>query len=148
MDLMLKECNGYASDDIADKDATPEYAKVEPLKTFGHLRDDGLTACGNWLYTGIYPEEGKNMALRREKPKAGDYLGHGWGFVWPANRRSIYNRASADPSGKPWSAKKKLVWWGAAQKEWDGNDGPAISPAMAPGAAPAEDAPVKGVRGT
>src|SRR5205809_484338 len=124
------------------------HAKGEPLKTFGHLRDDGLTACGNWLYTGIYPEEGKNMALRREKPKAGDYLGHGWGFVWPANRRIIYNRASADPSGKPWSEKKKLVWWDAEQKKWVGNDVPDFSPTMAPDAPRAKDGPFKGVSGT
>ena len=148
MELVLKECNGYATDDIADKDGKPQYAKGEPLKTFGHLRDDGLTACGNWLYTGIYPEEGKNMALRREKPKAGDYLGHGWGFVWPANRRIIYNRASADPSGKPWSEKKKLVWWDAEQKKWVGNDVPDFSPTMAPDAPRAKDGPFKGVSGT
>src|SRR3989454_599122 len=113
----------------------------EPLKTFGHLRDDGSTACGNWIYTGIYPEEGKNLALRREKPKEGDYLGHGWGFVWPANRRIIYNRASADPSGKPWSEKKKLIWWDAEAKKWVGNDVPDFSPTMAPDAPRAKDGP-------
>src|SRR5437773_2751736 len=132
----------------AEKDGAPLYKKGEPLKTFGHLRDDGSTACGNWIYTGIYPEEGKNMALRREKPKAGDYLGHGWGFAWPANRRIIYNRASADPSGKPWSEKKKLIWWDAEAKKWVGNDVPDFSPTMAPDAPRAKDGPFKGVSGT
>jgi formate dehydrogenase major subunit len=148
MELVLKECNGYATEDIADKDGKPLYKKDEPLKTFGHLRDDGSTACGNWIYTGIYPEEGKNMALRREKPKAGDYLGHGWGFAWPANRRILYNRASADPSGKPWSEKKKLVWWDAEAKKWVGNDVPDFSPTMAPDAPRAKDGPFKGISGT
>src|SRR3989441_10909715 len=148
MELVLKECNGYATEDITDKDGAPLYKKGEPLKTFGHLRDEGSTACGNWIYTGIYPEEGKNLALRREKPKAGDYLGHGWGFAWPANRRIIYNRASADPSGKPWSEKKKLIWWDAEAKKWVGNDVPDFSPTMAPDAPRAKDGPFKGVSGT
>src|SRR2546426_284903 len=148
MELVLKECNGYTTEDLTDKDGAPLYKKGEPLKTFGHLRDDGSTACGNWIYTGIYPEEGKNMALRREKPKAGDYLGHGWGFAWPANRRIIYNRASADPSGKPWSEKKKLIWWDAEAKKWVGNDVPDFSPTMAPDAPRAKDGPFKGVSGT
>src|SRR5438034_9978391 len=58
----------------------------------------------------------------------------GWGFAWPANRRIIYNRASADPSGKPWSEKKKLIWWDAEAKKWVGNDVPDFSPTMAPDA--------------
>ena len=148
MELVLKECNGYATEDITDKDGASLYKKAEPLKTFGHLRDDGSTACGNWIYGGIYPEEGKNLALRREKAKAGDYLAHGWGFVWPANRRIIYNRASADPSGKPWSEKKKLIWWDAEQKKWVGNDVPDFPGTMAPDAPRAKDGPFKGVSGT
>jgi formate dehydrogenase major subunit len=95
MELVLKEINGYATEDITDKDGKPQYAKGQPLKAFAHLRDDGATACGNWIMGGVYPEEGKNLAARREKPKEGDYLAHEWGFVWPANRRILYNRASA-----------------------------------------------------
>jgi formate dehydrogenase major subunit len=148
MELVLKECNGFATEDISDKDGKLLYKKGEPLKTFGHLRDDGSTACGNWIYTGIYPEEGKNLALRREKPKAGDYLGHGWGFAWPANRRILYNRASADPSGKPWSEKKKLIWWDAAQKKWVGNDVPDFNPTMPPDAPRQKEGPFKGISGT
>jgi formate dehydrogenase major subunit len=26
----------------------------------------------------------------------------GWAWAWPLNRRILYNRASADPQGKPW----------------------------------------------
>jgi len=150
MELVLKECNGYATDDIPDKDKPGEfvYKKGQPVRTFAHLRDDGMTACGNWIYGGIYPEEGKNLALRREKPKEGDYLGHGWGFAWPANRRILYNRASADPSGKPWSEKKKLIWWDAAQKKWVGNDVPDFPGTMAPDAPRAKDGAFKGISGT
>jgi formate dehydrogenase major subunit len=51
-----------------------------------------------------------------------DLYGHGWGYAWPSDRRIIYNRASARPDGKPWSERKKLVWWDAAKKEWTGLD--------------------------
>jgi formate dehydrogenase major subunit len=156
MELVLKECNGYATDDIVEKDGKPLYTKGQPLKTFGHLKDDGTTACGNWIYTGIYPEEGKNLALRRERAKEGDYLAHGWGFVWPANRRIIYNRASADAKGKPWSEKKKLIWWdenapGATPDKkgrWVGLDVPDFSPTMAPDTPRQKDGPFKGIGGT
>jgi len=147
MELVLKECNGYATDDVTDKDGKVLYKKGEPLKTFAHLRDDGLTACGNWIYTGIYPEEGKNMAARRERPKEGDYLAHEWGFAWPANRRILYNRASADPSGKPWSERKKLIWWDEGQKKWVGLDVPDFAPTMAPNAPRAKEGPFKNVSG-
>ncbi len=40
-----------------------------------------------------------------------------WGFAWPANRRMLYNRASADPDGKPWSERKKYVWWNAEARQ-------------------------------
>ncbi len=150
MELVLKEVNGYATEDIPDKDKPGEllFKRGQPVKSFGNLRDDGSTACGNWIYSGIYPEEGKNLAARREKPKGDDYLAHGWGFAWPANRRILYNRASADPSGKPWSEKKKLIWWDAAQKKWVGNDVPDFSPVMAPDAPRAKDGPLKGISGT
>ena len=31
--------------------------------------------------------------------------------MWPMDRRVLYNRASADPQGRPWSERKKLIWW-------------------------------------
>ncbi|MFY9652727.1 molybdopterin dinucleotide binding domain-containing protein, partial [Trebonia sp.] len=39
-------------------------------------------------------------------------------------RRIIYNRASADPDGKPWSERKAYVWWDPEQKKWTGHDVP------------------------
>ena len=47
-----------------------------------------------------------------------------WGWAWPANRRILYNRASADPEGAPWSERKKLVWWDEAAQKWTGDDIP------------------------
>ena len=85
------------------------------------MPSDGSTACGCWIYSGIYPSPGRNRANERE-PR--DFLGHGWGFAWPADRRILYNRASARPDGSPWSERKKLVWWDAATARWGGLDVP------------------------
>jgi formate dehydrogenase major subunit len=106
---IVKEINGYTVDDRA------------LVSGFKDLKTDGSTACGCWIYSGIMPNEGENKANKRE-PK--DFLGHGWGFSWPADRRILYNRASARPDGKPWSERKKLVWWDEEQKKWTGSDVP------------------------
>ena len=106
-ETVLKEINGYTVDDR------------NQLPNIKSLKGDGSTACGAWIYCGVYPEEGVNRANQRE-PK--DLLGHGWGFAWPNDCRIIYNRASARPDGKPWSERKKLVWWDDAKKEWTGLD--------------------------
>jgi formate dehydrogenase major subunit len=113
--LVLKEINGFARTEIKDKDGKVQYAKGQAISTFAHLRDDGSTASGCWIYTGVVNEtpDGKliNKAAARKPADDKDPLGHGWGFAWPANRRILYNRAAADPAGKPWSEKKKLIWW-------------------------------------
>lgn len=114
---VLQEINGYR---VADR---------QLLSTFGELKTDGSTACGCWIYTGVFPRPGENRANQR---KSQDYLGHGWGFAWPSDRRIIYNRASADPQGRPWSERKKLVWWDAQKKEWTGLDVPDFTKTKAP----------------
>jgi formate dehydrogenase major subunit len=119
---VLKEINGVATEDITDKDGKVLYKKGQPIASFAQLTDDGKTTSGCWIYTGVTVEgpDGKlvNKAASRKPADAKDYLGHGWGFAWPANRRILYNRASADLAGQPWSEKKKLIWW---DKEAPGN---------------------------
>jgi len=44
----------------------------------------------------------------------------------------MYNRASADPEGKPWSERKKFVWWDEEQGTWTGLDVPDFPPDKAP----------------
>jgi formate dehydrogenase major subunit len=104
---VLQEINGYS---------VPERSQ---LKRIQDLKNDGSTACGAWIYCGVFPDKGRNRAKERS-PK--DALGHGWGFSWPNDCRIIYNRASARPDGKPWSERKKLVWWDDQKKQWAGLD--------------------------
>ena len=125
IEAVLKEINGYA---VADGKAVEDYKA---------LATDGSTACGCWIYSGVFPRENENKARKRD-PK--DLYGHGWGFSWPSDRRILYNRASADPDGKPWSERKKLVWWDEGQKKWTGLDVPDFTPTKAPHYRPPEKA--------
>jgi len=143
---VLKEINGFATEDITDKDGKVVYKKGQAIASFAHLTDDGKTASGCWIYTGVTVEtDGKlvNRAAGRKPAEANDYLAHGWGFAWPANRRILYNRAAADLNGKPWSERKKLIWWDPAapgQKpedkpgKWVGLDVPDFNAFLAPDA--------------
>jgi formate dehydrogenase major subunit len=96
---------------------------------FPRLRSDGSTASGGWIYSGVLGPDKINKALSRNSK---DYLGHGWGFAWPADRRIIYNRASANPTGQPWSEGKKLIWWDGTQRKWTGRDIPDFPPDKSP----------------
>src|SRR6266853_1509013 len=116
---VLQEINGYT---VADR---------KLVSGFGELKADGSTACGCWIYSGVFPRPGENRANQRNSQ---DYLGHGWGFAWPSDRRIIYNRASADPAGRPWSERKKLVWWDEQKKEWTGLDTPDFEKTTSPDA--------------
>ena len=110
---MLKEINGYTVEDR------------KQLASFQELKDDGSTACGGWLYCGVFPGEHDNKARSRKPDGPSGRGAHaGWAFSWPANRRTLYNRASADPDGKPWSERKKMIWWDEDKKEWTGYDVP------------------------
>jgi formate dehydrogenase major subunit len=93
------------------------------VSAYTELKDDGSTSCGCWIYAGVFAE-GVNQAARRKPGSEQNWLGPEWGWAWPANRRILYNRASADPDGKPWSEKKALVWWDEAERKWDGHDVP------------------------
>ncbi|AFU19193.1 formate dehydrogenase-N subunit alpha [Actinobacillus suis] len=117
-DELAKEINGYALEDIVDPTSGQILVKKgELLSSFAQLRNDGTTASGNWIYTGQWTPKGNQMANRDNSDPSG--LGNtlGWAFAWPANRRIVYNRASADPSGKPWNPKRQLVKWNG--KNWN-----------------------------
>ena len=124
---VLREINGWT---VADR---------SPLDGYTKLKDDGSTACGCWIYSGCY-KGGANQAARRKPGAEQDWVAAEWGWAWPANRRLLYNRASADPDGRPWSERKKYVWWDEAQGKWTGYDVPDFIAGRPPSYRPAEDA--------
>lgn len=109
---IAREFNGKAITDLADaNDATKIVVKAgEQLPGFGLLKDDGSTACGCWIFAGSWTQAGNQMA-RRDNTDTGLGNTPNWAWAWPANRRIIYNRASSDPSGKPWDPKRKVMAW-------------------------------------
>jgi formate dehydrogenase major subunit len=107
---VLGELNGYAADGTS-------------LSTAAQLAGDGSTSCGSWIHVGCFAG-GVNQTARRVPWTEQGYVSPQWGWAWPANRRILYNRASADPQGRPWSAAKALVWWDEQAGEWTGNDVP------------------------
>jgi len=111
------------------------------LSAYTELKPDGSTACGCWIYCGVYADE-VNQARRRKPHWEQDEVAAEWGWVWPANRRILYNRASAAPDGSPWSERKKYVWWDAEQHKWVGRDVPDFVPDRAP-----DHVPDKGAKG-
>ncbi len=122
---ILQEINGYT---VANRELIPGFAA---------LKADGSTACGCWIYSGVFPKPGENRSNQRASK---DFYGHGWGWAWPADRRVIYNRASARPDGKPWSERKRLVWWDDEAKKWTGNDVPDFTATKPPDYKPPEGA--------
>ena len=111
---ILKEINGFQTDD-----------PNRHVAGFAELKDDGSTTCASWIYSGMYPAPDKNLTDRRTPDPPGQRGAQlNWGWAWPSNRRVMYNRASADAEGKPWSERKKWVWWDAEKKRWVGYDVP------------------------
>jgi formate dehydrogenase major subunit len=131
---------------IAEPDAEAVLAEIngcdadgKPLSSYQQLKDDGSTACGCWIYCGVYAD-GVNQAARRKPGGQQDWVAAEWGWAWPANRRILYNRASAGPDGRPWSERKALVWWDAGKQRWTGHDVPDFAPDKSPDYRPADGA--------
>lgn len=111
-------------------------ATGDNLEEASKLADDGSTACGCWHYTGMMPTFDTLLAARRgqtETADASENAGQGpWGFVWPADVHTLYNRASADEDGQPWSDTKALGRWDAESSRWTGSDVPHVPVGLAP----------------
>ncbi len=129
---LMMEFNGKALADVLDpKDPTKVLVKAgEQLPSFAMLRDDGSTTCGNWIYCGVWSQAGNLSARRDNSDPSGLGQTLNWGFAWPVNRRILYNRASADLSGKPWDPKRTVLKW--LGDKWGGNDIPDMRPDAAP----------------
>jgi len=134
-DAVLREINGWTT------------ADGEPLSSLTQLAEDGSTACGCWIYCGCYAE-GVNQTARKKPGREQDWVAAEWAWAWPDNRRILYNRASADPQGNPWSERKRYVWWDADQGAWTGYDTPDFIPDRAPDYEPRDGAEaVEALRG-
>ena len=90
-ELVLKEISGY------------ETATGKPVSGFAELENDGSTASGCWIYSGVYAD-GVNQAQRRDPgdidDPEGGWVSPEWGWAWPDNRRLLYSRASRGPGGQ------------------------------------------------
>jgi formate dehydrogenase major subunit len=117
LEKVLMEINGHRLNEVDPRTGRPRL-----VRGFSELRDDGTTACGCWVYSGVFPEPGRNRA--NERKITDDPFQPEWGFAWPNNVRVLYNRASADPDGHPWSERKKLIWWDTEKRRWVGLDKP------------------------
>ncbi len=110
------------------------------LASYDELKEDGSTTCGSWIHCGIY-KDGVNQSARKKPRTEQNWIAPEWGWAWPKNTRIIYNRASADPDGRPWSERKRYVWWDAAEGEWTGlGDAPDFPPTKEPGYRPGRKA--------
>ncbi len=114
-------------------------ADGEPLSSYAQLQGDGSTVCGCWIYCGSRAG-GVNQSRRRKPATQQHWVAPEWAWAWPDNRRILYNRASADPRGKPWSERKRYVWWDEEAGQWTGYDTPDFKRDMRPDYAPGEGA--------
>ena len=113
--------------------------KDEALGSYLEVKADGTTACGCWIYCGVFAGE-ENLAARRKPHWDQGQVPLEWAWAWPSNRRILYNRASADPDGKPWSERKRYVWWDEEQRKWTGHDVPDFVESKPPDYVPPEGA--------
>src|SRR5262249_37788648 len=124
---ILCEINGYTT------------ADGKCVGGFKALKDDGSTACGCWLDSGCFAD-GVNQPARPKSRRSQSWGAPEGGWAWPANRRLLDNRAAADPAGRPWSLRKKYVFWDEKKKKWTGPDVPDFIEDLDPAYRPAEDA--------
>src|SRR4030042_4759765 len=118
---VAKEINGY------------DVNTGKQIDGFANLKDDGTTACGEWVYCGSYVEPDKeptapvpgNRASRRDLAPDAFNIGlyPKWAWSWPVNRRIIYNRASVDLNGEPWDKEHPVIKWNPTKGETGGWDG-------------------------
>ena len=149
------DLDGYALDDVKDSTGKVLLEKGKPLSAFATIAsaaDPGTIACGCWILGGYFADaddgnDNKMPAVKRRGQKDPGDMGFYpyWGFTWPANRRILYNRASAKPDGTPWSEDKKVIWWDATADsgtkdasgnpilgKWVGYDVPDYAPTKKP----------------
>jgi formate dehydrogenase major subunit len=129
---VLKEINGKTFVDVEDPATKQQLKAGQQVPGFAWLKDDGSTACGNWIYSGAYTEAGNLTARRDPSDPSGMGVHQNWAWSWPANRRVLYNRASCNVDGKPWDPSRRQIWWNESTQKWVGNDVPDFKPDSKP----------------
>ena len=119
---LAMEYNGRALEDVTGPEGNVIRPRGQQLRDFTELRADGTTACGCWIYSGAWPQEGNMMARRDNSDPYDTGNTLEWAWAWPLNRRLLYNRASARPDGTPWAPNKAFLWWNG--ERWVGADVP------------------------
>jgi len=124
VELLAREINGYALEDVKDASGNVLVAKgklIPGFATIASAANYDAIACGCWIHSGYFADADDGTGVMRpavkrrgQKDPGGLGIYPYWGFSWPANRHILYNRASARPDGTPWSEKKKLIWWDAS----------------------------------
>jgi formate dehydrogenase major subunit len=131
LDDVAREINGWAIEDVRDSAGTVTLRAGQQLSRATDARADGTTLSGNWLYIGMYTDAG-NLTQRRSFADVSGLGGYSdWAYSWPANRRILYNRCSADAKGQPWDASRPSVAWNG--QRWTG-DVPDYTPDSVPDA--------------
>ena len=129
---LAQEYNGRALVDLTDDNGNVTRRAGELLSSFSEMTADGRTASGCWIFSGAWTQDGNQMARRDNSDPYGTGNTLGWAWAWPANRRVLYNRASADTQGRPWGREKAFVWWSSEQGRWIGADVPDFPLTSAP----------------
>jgi len=120
---VLREINGRAFRDVSGT----SLKSGDLLNRVADLQSDGSTSSGAWIYAGVFGG-GANLSKRRDSKTDPGGLGlyPNFGWTWPNNMRILYNRASCDRHGKPYSGSEPIVWWDEKAKRWAGYDVPDV----------------------
>ena len=119
LDEVCKEINGWALQDVRDPAGAVTMRAGQQLGRFLDARADGSTLSGNWLYIGTYTDAGNLTQRRSQSDPSGLGRYQDWTVSWPANRRILYNRCSADAQGRPWDPSRVGIAWNG--QRWVGD---------------------------
>jgi len=118
---VAKEINGYF---LKNRRIDGEiFGKGTQVPSQKYLQADGSTACGNWLYSSSYTEEGNMAARRGTSDPTGLGLYPQWAWSWPNNCRILHNRVSVDKKSQLCIHQKAVMRWNGNQWEGDVPDG-------------------------
>ena len=116
-EAVLREINGY---DVATGAPVPGFARA--ARTTARPR----------AAAGSTPASSRTASTRRAGASPatstpGGWVSPEWGWAWPANRRILYNRASADPDGQAVVGAQEATSGGTrSEGKWTGYDVPGL----------------------